>query len=46
MNIRIATNQDRDDVQRVHMRAFPDCSKFIGGKKLLFNLRKLWKLIL
>jgi len=32
MNIRIATNQDRDDVQRVHLCAFPQGEREIVSK--------------
>jgi putative acetyltransferase len=32
MNIRIATNQDRDDVQRVHLCAFPEGEREIVSK--------------
>jgi len=32
MNIRIATNQDRDDVQRVHLCAFPEGENEIVSK--------------
>ncbi|MBW1780244.1 MAG: N-acetyltransferase [Deltaproteobacteria bacterium] len=32
MNIRIATNQDRDDIQRVHLSAFPEDEREIVSK--------------
>ncbi len=37
MNIRIATNQDREDVQRVHLYAFPEGESEIVSK-LAFDL--------
>jgi putative acetyltransferase len=40
MNIRIATNQDRDDVQRVYVSAFPGCESEIVSKLAIDLLSK------